>query len=270
MMRNPTIAISIFTLALCGAAPPPERPTGTNIPGGQTSSPVQTTGVPADWANPDLAPPPEARLMARTFANCIVRMWPVAAATVILNDLPNDIIIKKYSTLRDPRCLFEAEKSGRGVMLSFPGDSFRFVVAEALVNAQLPQPIAQVSAIAPLQHRAHDPNKFVPKPRKRYRQKELELLQRAKLIDEGQAFARRFGECAVRADPVNAHRLLFTQPESAEETAAITALIPKARRCIPTGEKLEVNRAIMRGTIAVSYYRLARAPRVAAPQVAKQ
>ena len=269
-----SILLVTGAVALAAAAPKPDTATGTNIPGVRTSQPVYTMGgAPTDWASAELSPPPETRPMVQKFGDCVVRKHPSEAATIILQDLPNEEIIKKYPALRDWRCMEEAEKSA--IQLRFPGDSFRYAIAEALVKAQPPQPISQMRTVPPLLQRAHDPTQYspqggsFPKPRNMSKKAYREWLERGRLVDEGQAFARRFGECAVRADLIDSYRLLFTQPESPEENAAIAALVPDLRKCVPTGDKLVVNVHIVRGTIAVNYYRLAHAARAGSQQVAK-
>lgn len=71
-----------------------------------------------------------------------------------------------------------------------------------------------------------------------------------------------FAECAVRADPGNAHRLLMADVNSASETSAFAALAPAFGQCVAEDAKINSSRTVLRGLIALSYYRLAHAPRV--------
>jgi hypothetical protein len=255
------LSCAMFLIAF---APPPDRPTGSNIPGGQTSSPVQKVGNvgPEDYDPSSL---PKTRQVARKFAQCVVAKHPAQASAVILQDLRNKEIIQKYSILRDSQCAVNAEKEAFGIRLDFPGDTFRYVVAEALVNAQVAVPLGDVAMIAPLQHRVIDPR--VIAAGSKLSGKAAQAFEEAKRFEEGQILALQLGECIVRADPMGSHKLLFTQPASLDEDAAIGALQPKMGRCVPVGQKLAVNVVMIRGAIAVTYYRLAKAPLVALRQL---
>jgi hypothetical protein len=57
----------------------------------------------------------------------------------------------------------------------------------------------------------------------------------------------------------------MTQPASVEEATAFQQLVPEFAACLPSGQKLEFNKATLRGTIAMNFYRLAHAPRTIAP-----
>ena len=163
MTLSHRLLLFVLAAVVSAAAPKPETPTGTNIPGGKTSEPVYSTGgAPVDWASAERSPPPETRLMVRTFADCVVRKHPAEAAAIILQDLPNEDIIKRYSVLRDGKCALEAEKKSSLVRLSFPGDSFRYAIAEALVIPRRPQPLAQMRRAPPLLQRAHGRSGFTP------------------------------------------------------------------------------------------------------------
>ena len=72
-----------------------------------------------------------------------------------------------------------------------------------------------------------------------------------------------FGECVVRTDPARAHVLLMTPPGSLAERAAIDALAPAFGDCVVQGGRFTATRPILRGLVAISYYRLAHAARVA-------
>jgi hypothetical protein len=75
----------------------------------------------------------------------------------------------------------------------------------------------------------------------------------------------QFGDCVVRGDGSNARKLLKTEPESAAETATISALTPKFAGCIPSGRTITFSRSVARGAIAEGLYRLSRAA-AGAPQ----
>lgn len=101
-------------------------------------------------------------------------------------------------------------------------------------------------------------------------EKQAELLAKAKgsskRKDLEQEFAKqnalawlsRYGECVVRQDPVNSRYWLLTPPNIPEEASRIKALQPAFGACLSNGT-MKFNRIMMRGTVAVNYYRLAMA-----------
>lgn len=74
-----------------------------------------------------------------------------------------------------------------------------------------------------------------------------------------------FGECVVRTDPANAHKMLVADAGSLQESAAIQALRPALAHCIDQGGDLSLAVKDLRNSLALNYYRLARAPRVHRP-----
>lgn len=257
--------------AVVAAAPPSERPTGSNIPGAKTSTPVQQVGnVPPDWDDAEAVSEREARRMARRFAQCVVKHHPNPAMIVVSTDISNTEIVRKYSMLQDTDCAFQADRSNSSFRLRLDGNGFRYALAEALVNAQFPEPWAAVATAPPIPHRVHDPAKFMPKPGMKLTPAQLKVVEEARILDQGLVFAEQFGDCVARADPINAHRLLATLPVSPEEDAAVQALYPHLPGCVPAGQKVTINVDVVRGAVALSYYRLAKALQNGPSQAAHQ
>jgi hypothetical protein len=247
--------------AFCiAAAPPAERPTGSNVPGGNTSQPVQQAGnLPLNWNDADAVSEREARRMTRRFAQCVVKHHPNPAMLVVSSDIPNEKIIREYSMLRDVDCAFQADRSNSSFKLSFQGNGLRYALAEALVNAQFPEAWAAVSTAPAIPHRVYDATKFMPKPGMKITPAQSMQVEEARALDEGLVFAEQFGECVARADPLSSHLLLTTLPVSPEEDAAVQALYPHLPACVPAGKKVTINVDVVRGAVALSYYRLAKA-----------
>lgn len=77
------------------------------------------------------------------------------------------------------------------------------------------------------------------------------------------------GECAVRANPGGASDLMKARINSKEEMQAVEALVPAFSSCLPKDLKVHFDITTLRGTVAVNYYRLASAPRVAQSEAQK-
>jgi hypothetical protein len=69
------------------------------------------------------------------------------------------------------------------------------------------------------------------------------------------------GECIVRANSSEARDLLATKPESPAETSSFVAMGDALTSCVDNGEKLSLNKLVLRGIVAVNYYRLVTAAR---------
>lgn len=72
------------------------------------------------------------------------------------------------------------------------------------------------------------------------------------------------GECAVRANPLQARNYLKTKVNSKDELQAIKAMTPAIANCIPRGVQFRPDLTTLRGMVSVNYYRLAHAPKVPA------
>jgi len=66
----------------------------------------------------------------------------------------------------------------------------------------------------------------------------------------------------VRDDPVKARQWLLTPPGGPEEISRINDLRPSFSACL-LGGTMKFNRTVMRGTVAINYYRLTMATPVA-------
>lgn len=67
---------------------------------------------------------------------------------------------------------------------------------------------------------------------------------------------RQFGDCVARIAPEESHNLVISDIYTAEENAAITAVLPKLQACMPPGQSVSFGRGILRGALAEGLYRL--------------
>lgn len=68
------------------------------------------------------------------------------------------------------------------------------------------------------------------------------------------------GECVVRSAPGSVEALLRTPIASPQEDAALRALHMALGRCVAQGATYSLSPEVVRGTLALAYYRLAHAP----------
>jgi hypothetical protein len=213
---------------------------------------------------------PAVRKVQKRFAECVVKKRAKIAARFVL-DQSEESRKPLVSKLADGHCLVAAAQSEdfSEIRMRFDGDFMKYALADALVHSQFASaPIADVTSIAPLQHPQPDLSKYTPHEGKKLKPAELQNLDERRNTALADAYLAQFGECVVRAAPTNAYRLLMTDPETQEETAAVQGLTPALRSCLDVGRTITLNKATIRGTVAYNYYRLAKAPRIPVLQTA--
>ena len=190
------------------------------------------------------------------YGACVVRRNHADSVRLIADGVDNSVVMKKYPKLIDGDCLVKAANPKSGIGMQLPGDMLRYAIADALVARDLAtSELTDLDRVAPLRHPVLEPT-LMPESISPEAKETKIALRKAEI------FMSTFGECVVRADPQHALKLLRTKVATVEEAAALTPLAGAFGKCAPGGASFKVNRTMMRGTIAVNYYRLAVAPRL--------
>ena len=182
----------------------------------------------------------EVRRLGAHFGNCVVKKQPSLARTYVLNTNPvftvgdaveHQKIVRKLSI---GNCLLRAQDMSREVGMRFTGDALRFVLADAFFRRELASrpPLANLDQIPA-------------------------LPQTGVALGE-------FGECVVRRDPQGSYGLLRTSVVTPDENRAFDALKPAMSGCLPA-QTVRLNRELVRGVVAYSYFRLSNTARPAGP-----
>jgi hypothetical protein len=186
-------------------------------------------------------------MIVRDFAKCVVRSHRQEARTVILSNVSDQDIRKKYRTLIDERCLSVANPS-HDSQLRFSIGGFKFAMANALVTVDFPTPrpwnFASVPAVLPSR-----PSSIANSSA----EGEVTPLKGAQGVKPE---AVSFNECVGRTNPTAVYALMFTIPDSPEENAAFAALGDTFSKCAEVGQ-ISFERDFLKGTLAVAFYRLA-------------
>jgi hypothetical protein len=115
----------------------------------------------------------------------------------------------------------------------------RTALAQALVESEPTIALPDLATVPPLEHgtvkRASDKNAAT-----------------------GIAMSR-LGECVVRAAPDSSGRLVRSAVASPDESAAFEALKPAVSSCLSAGATVAFSPELLRGAVALNYYRLAKA-----------
>lgn len=209
----------------------------------------------------------ELREYTRAYAKCMVIFNHVEARNLILRNTPNDRMERDFGSIYTskplalvPGCRELVLRNGYALVLQ--PDMFRAYLAEELVVADLkaPQTDNFVNRAA-LTHWAvpAQPNfaAIATDPAKRA------ALEKAYAEEFGRVWLSHYGECVVRGNSRSSFGLLVSMPGTSAEKAALSELKPALSGCLVQGETLTFGKVVLRGAIAVNYYRLAHATPVA-------
>jgi hypothetical protein len=251
MMRTISLGLVLLLSAAPAAAIQSNIRPGTNI-----RSPEPRSDLKED----------EIRRVQEKFGACVVRSRSQAAAaeTYVLKVDHDDRELRKLiDKLADGDCLVSAMNAPGGAEMRLPGDTMRYTLADALVRSQLPTtPMSDLDRVARLELARFNEADFQPKPGSRPSKKRLGQLEQARNARLGANFLSAYSECVVRTDPAGSRELLAAHPVTLEEQASFRKLQPALGGCLPGGRTLSFGKGALRGAIAYSYYRLAKAPRL--------
>ena len=167
------------------------------------------------------------RRMLADFAACVVHRRPHVAARYLLKDLytPDSFL--------NPDCL---PRLAPNVSLYAPPLLIRYAVANALIQSEPSLKLPDLSTIPP-----------------------LDIQTSYADGDQSSLPVLRFGECVVRTAPEETTRFLHTGVATREEESSFQALGPAFSSCLFAGQTAKFSREVVRGSVAINYYRLAHA-----------
>ncbi len=206
----------------------------------------------------------ETRQLMRNYGACIVNRQQKRASEAILADVGNPELMQRYSRLVDGYCL--PTRPGIRLQARFQGDQLQYALADALVKKELWNvPAPAFAAVPPLFHRdpGPEPSRLGPNG-KPLSARRYEAAVAGHQAAQAFRFLSLFGECVARADPAASRALLLAEPGTPQEQAQFAALATPFGICMPEGRTLAFGKVALRGTIAINYYRLAKAVGAAA------
>ena len=221
--------------------------------------------------NPDELKEDQVRLVLAKYAACVVKRQRSLAAQFVL-DRTSLRFRRKYQSLADGNCLVDATGEyftdvRMGVGMGLTEDLMRFALADALLQGEIATiDPAQLPKTIPLQIPLLSTADYEPKVGRQYSAEEMKALDGKRQKDQASLILYRFGDCAVRTDPQGARALLLTPTGSAAEGTALQSITSSLGACLEKGAQIKLNRTMLRGALAFSYYSLAHAPAAALAQ----
>ncbi|HEX2763487.1 MAG TPA: hypothetical protein VHM92_06535 [Allosphingosinicella sp.] len=218
------------------------------------------------------APPPSdlaqvPRRIVAEFARCVAKRHRREAADYVLRTISpsRGAAAQAQRKLADTRCL-PAEATGhhrRTLLRMVEDDQLRPLLAEALVRDDFPIFDASViNSAQPLGYGKLTDELWPPGACKACKPAQLREFEQARARSSALLAPLMFGECVTRTDPANAHKVLLLDAGSPEESAVMKALRPALAHCVVPGGEVKIALKDLRKTLALNYYRLARAPRI--------
>lgn len=201
----------------------------------------------------------DSRKAVSDYARCVVKKRRVMASDAVVSTVGNYDLLKAYPKLIDSDCV-----SGQVGRMAFAGDLFRYAMADALLRDEIAtQPTVEPNLLAPIDH--YEPTEMPSMTNDKGRRiSKKKYEQSLRYFGTALAYAQvsRFGECVVRANPAGAKALLLTDVTTDAERAAMVPLNLALANCLNAGERLTLTKEVLRGTVALNYYRLSKAKRI--------
>jgi hypothetical protein len=218
---------------------------------------------------------PEYRPLVAHYAQCIVERDHTEAADFVLrkNVEWTKSGQSKVRKLIDKSCVpSQATQVQAATLKKMTVEMLRSPIADALVRFELPTSDPTLIATAqPLPSAGLVESLWPSDACKKCNAEQRKEFDETRVRTSASMAPYIFAECAVRTDPGDAHKLLMSEMNSADESSAFAGLAPAFSQCVAEDAKINSSRTVLRGLIALSYYRLAHAPRVgAAAQEAAQ
>lgn len=208
----------------------------------------------------------EYRQDVRSYAMCTVRNHHGRARELVLANVDNRTMENRFADIYSSKklafifgCKELMLREGQGIVID--PDLFRASLADVLVNKDLKTAeVGGFDGVAPLAQLAPQSQREFEAAYAKARSNAAKAkVKTAWDASVAKTWLAHFGECVVRRDPVTAREWLLTKPESTEESKAASKSVPALSACLADGEKLTFDKHVLRGTIAINYYRLAMA-----------
>lgn len=218
------------------------------------------------------APPPPTlgqvpRPILTEFARCVAKLHHREAADYVLRTASSwtPAGVSARRKLADARCIPAGtdRRDERALLSRDDLDQLRPPLAEALVRQDLPAfdashiGTAQPSASGKLVDQLWPAGAC-----KSCKPAQLKKIEQARARSSALMAPLIFAECVARTDPASVHTLLMSEAGSLEESATVPGLRPALEQCVVQGAQFKVVLTELRMALALSYYRLAHAPRL--------
>ena len=201
----------------------------------------------------------ESRRAMAKLAECTVKHKHDQVAKELLAGNSSDKMRSVFVAMLDSRKCAADWKASGAILIMMLSETAHFSMAEALVASDLKAPIKSLADAPQITTSTFDPLAYEPRSNRKYSDEQLRNLRinadRARYISE----LSKVGDCVVRSDTENAHRLLLSTIDSSLERSTFAALKSAIGKCLPGGQSFRLDKALLRGAVGYNFYRLASA-----------
>ncbi|MEQ1496249.1 MAG: hypothetical protein ABL912_10895 [Novosphingobium sp.] len=203
----------------------------------------------------------------QAYAGCTVRYSHKRAQELVLSNVADDQMESDFKDIYVSSPLVWVSGCRElvirdGVAFRLQPGMYRAALAESLIATDLKDaPIADLSLRAPLQHwqpesEASLGQRLAAASSDRLRAN-IETKHNAEI---SKIWLAAYGECVVRKDSIGSWGWAMSKSGSRDEVVAIARLKTALGDCLTSGRTLNFPKDVLRGTVAINYYRLAKAP----------
>jgi hypothetical protein len=205
-----------------------------------------------NWVDADV----NVRKALANFADCVVDGQAKLTREMLLRSSYE--LQRKDAALFGSECMPDEIVSDGDATLQMTVTVVRFSLASALFSRELADFDPSRLAGAPALPAISVDQSLVAKARAKLRKTEdiAKFDQGTARVQRDLAYYR-FGDCVVRQNPAEAKALLLTKIETADESQALDRLRPTLKECQAADQHPSLAPADVRGTVALSFVRLA-------------
>lgn len=175
--------------------------------------------------------------MTAEFADCVVKRTPGQARKIVGGALLADRAGDRFNDIMG-NCLPVNDNSE--MTLNTKGVLLRFALADALLREQPRLELPQLQTIPPLKHVSA-------------------ATAYPGMNGDFEVAISGVGECIVRAAPQTAAALVHSAIGTPAEKSTFSSIVPALSGCLTAGQQFAFSPEVLRGTVALNYYRLATA-----------
>jgi hypothetical protein len=182
---------------------------------------------------------PETRRYIAKLADCVVNRASHKSTKIVLGDLPIRRDDENYNLVIQ-HCIPRLDY-GSSTLFRTYDIIFRFQLAEAFLRKDPSLSLPPLQSTPLLKHDTAE---------------RRDATEKTKAFD---AALSGLGECIVRGAPEASSRLVRSEMGSSAEERAFAGIKPALSSCLDAGQTLTFSSEVLRGAVALSYYRLANA-----------
>lgn len=204
----------------------------------------------------EVFPVSEVRRISAQYADCAVKRRPSIADRIVEERSADD---KLFDKIMMSDCLPRGRGSYRAL---WDRPLLHYALANALLRADRSLSVGDPTRLPRLNHGTVE-EEVKARSSVWHKLRKPEQVETRRQLSAATIAVSEFGECVVRAAPSGVGELIRSEVASQAERVALRNLIPVLGHCVDKGGQVSFSPEVIRGTVAMSFYRLAKLARAA-------